>query len=85
MTSWAKPFNEIGIPPMKLRPRKSRKPHRCPKGWRWLTMGEWVEVGDYCCDPRIQSVRIEVRHAWKMVEGCHPVRRKLGGMISYSD
>ncbi len=62
---------------MNLKKRKSRKPHRLPKGWRWLRMGEFVREGDYCCDPRIMPVEIEVSHAWQMSEGCHPVRRKL--------
>jgi hypothetical protein len=66
---------------LKLKPRDPSTPHRLPKGWRWLLQGEWARVGDYCCDPRIQAVKITdgtygQGRAWKMTPSCHPVRRK---------
>lgn len=74
--SWCEDENDAA-PPEWLKPRKSRRPHRLPKGWRWLRIGEWIRVGDYCCDARIQPVQIIVNRAWKMTKDHHPVRRKV--------
>jgi hypothetical protein len=80
MTFWRQPWSEVGLPPLELKERRCKGPpfpkHKLPKGWRWLTMGEWVKAGDYCCDPRVMPVKILVDHAWQMSETCHPVRRR---------
>lgn len=87
MSIWYKPYGEDMIRPLKMIPRvgKNRGPHPLKKGWRWLAVGEWVEVGDLCCDPRIMPIRIQLSHAWKMTPTHHPVMRKITGRISHSD
>lgn len=86
MSHWVKPWNEQHIKPLRVKPRRgARTRHRCRKGWRWLTIGEWVEIGDLCCDPRMLPVRIEVEHAWKITQTCHPVMRKIMGRISFAN
>lgn len=67
---------------LKLVPRDPSTPHKLPKGWRWLKEGEWARIGDYCCDRRVQAVKITVGgagqgRAWKMTPRHHPVRRKI--------
>lgn len=56
-------------------PRKSRKPHRLPKDWRWLRVGEWSQKGDVSCDPRTQP--IEIILGYPIGRENHPVRRRL--------
>ena len=67
------------VKPLKLTPHKSTRKHRLPPGWRWLKNGEWVHVGDKCCDPHVQPVTIVVDCAWQMNDQCHPVRRRILG------
>jgi hypothetical protein len=63
---------------MRLVKRNPPRPHKLPRGWRWLQPGEWAREGDYCCDPRVNAVKIVHggKRSWKMTDGCHPVRRK---------
>jgi hypothetical protein len=48
-----------------------------PRGWRWLSVGDWVKLGDLCCDPRSNPVVIVVDRAWRMTSNHHPVLRKV--------
>lgn len=86
MTTNANYYNN---PPLKLKARKTKGPHRLLKGWRWLANGEWVKLGDVVCDPRGMPVKVVVatgkKGAWQMGKDCHPVRRKCGGQISHMD
>lgn len=68
---------EDALAKARLRERRKKAATALPKGWRWLRLGEWVRIGDYCCDPRTKPVRVIVPRAWQMAPACHPVRRKL--------
>lgn len=67
-------FDE-SLPPLRLRPRRSKKtpppPHRLRRGWRWLSVGEYAMPGDLCCDPRVMPVEIVV--GWRQSSTHHPV------------
>jgi hypothetical protein len=62
---------------MKIIERTSARPHRLPKGWRWLKKGEHTQDGDVCCDPRIEPVTIDQSPGWVMTKDGHPVRRRI--------
>lgn len=67
-----------------LKDRKTKKrpfpPHKLKRGWRWLRVGEWAEIGDFCCDPRIMPVKL-TDGGWCMTKQHHPVQtsRSLKG------
>lgn len=64
-------------PPRWLRKRRAKRlsPHGLPKGWRWLRQGEWAQIGDVCCDPRIMPVTL-TEGGWQMMDVSHPVRTR---------
>lgn len=68
---------ESGSRPKWLHNRRAKGllPHRLPKGWRWLRVGEWAQIGDVCCDPRIMPVKL-TDGGWQMHETSHPVRTR---------
>ncbi len=64
--------------PRKLAKSDSRaRPHRLPKGWRWLKIGEVTKFGYVACDRRIAPVKILVGGDI-ISETHHPVRREGG-------